>query len=217
MNRGAAIDDESRVQMRDESILAEHAGATELASDGRVRRGSHNHALIIEAVISLMRAGTIRPTADQVAQCAGVGARTIFRHFTDMDGLFREVSSQIVLSIAPILLSQPPEGTLERADWLAEIRVETYARIAPFLRAIRLLRDQSDSARARHDSMGISLRRQVECLFANELRALPAGRLDAIDLLVSFEGIERLRELQQLGSEETTEVLRSALRALLQP
>ena len=54
------------------------------ARDGRVLRGARNHALIVQAIYDLVRAGNVAPTAEEVAARAGVGVRTIFRQFKDL-------------------------------------------------------------------------------------------------------------------------------------
>ena len=62
------------------------------AEDGRRRRGEDNRAKIVAAMLEIIHAGEIAPSAELVAQRADVGLRTVFRHFQDMDSLYREMS-----------------------------------------------------------------------------------------------------------------------------
>ena len=55
-------------------------------ADGRVLRGARTRERIVDAVFELVSEGTVRPTAEEVASRAGVGIRTVFRHFDDMEG-----------------------------------------------------------------------------------------------------------------------------------
>ena len=48
------------------------------ALDGRVRRGARNRQTIVDALLDLVGSGILRPTAQQVADRAGVGIRTVF-------------------------------------------------------------------------------------------------------------------------------------------
>jgi len=60
--------------------------------DGRRQRGQDNRARIVAAMMDIVREGQIAPSAEQVAARADVGLRTVFRHFQDMDSLYREMS-----------------------------------------------------------------------------------------------------------------------------
>ncbi len=59
------------------------------AEDGRRRRGLDNRGRIIAAMLEIIRRGETA-SAEQVAAQADVGLRTVFRHFQDMDSLYRE-------------------------------------------------------------------------------------------------------------------------------
>ena len=61
-------------------------------SDGRINRSVVTRKKIVTALTALVYEGHLTPTAEQVAQRAEVGLRTVFRHFDDMDSLYREIS-----------------------------------------------------------------------------------------------------------------------------
>src|SRR6478752_6202099 len=86
--------------------------ASALASDGRVRRGERSGQAIVEALIDLVGNGILEPTAQQVAARAGVGIRTVFRRFSDMERLFAEMSTQVQGEVLPLLLDGAPGGAL---------------------------------------------------------------------------------------------------------
>ena len=60
------------------------------ATDGRVQRGERNRAAIVDALLSLLEDGVLRPSARQVAERAGVSLRAVFQHFDDMESLYAE-------------------------------------------------------------------------------------------------------------------------------
>jgi AcrR family transcriptional regulator len=57
---------------------------TELV-DGRRARSERSKQAIIEASLALMEEGYLIPTAQQISNRAGVGMRSFFRHFEDME------------------------------------------------------------------------------------------------------------------------------------
>ena len=64
--------------------------------DGRNLRSINSQKLIVDACIKLFKAGNLEPTAQQVADVSGVGIRTVFRQFDEMENLFKSVD--VVLS-----------------------------------------------------------------------------------------------------------------------
>ena len=63
--------------------------------DGRLNRSVVTRNKIVETLTSLILEGQISPTAEQVALRANVGLRTVFRHFDNMDALYREISIDV--------------------------------------------------------------------------------------------------------------------------
>lgn len=61
--------------------------------DGRNLRSINSQKLIVNACIKLFKAGNLEPTAQQVADESGVGIRTVFRQFDEMENLFKSVDS----------------------------------------------------------------------------------------------------------------------------
>ena len=81
------------------------------SSDGRRLRSERSQTAIIEAALTLMEEGTLVPTAQQIADRAGVGIRSFFRHFADMDSLFLAADEMLLDVAAEIehLLQKPWE------------------------------------------------------------------------------------------------------------
>jgi len=93
----------------------------------------------------LIEAGDVDPGAARVAEQAGVGLRTVFRHFEDMGGLYAQVTERLEAEILPIVMT--PWASSEWRGRLRELgarRAGIYERILPFKVAANLRRFQSD-------------------------------------------------------------------------
>ena len=186
-----------------------------LAADGRRRRGEDNRARIVAAMLEIVQGGEIAPSAEQVALRADVGLRTVFRHFNDMDSLYREMSDVIAVEVHA-MVDQPfraPDGP-EQVIELVHRRAQVFEKIGPFKRASAAFRHRSKFL----DSDGARLVRMLRELL---LRVLPAGlasdpsRVEVLDLLLSFESWSRLRREQGLSTAQAQEVLTAAVRRLI--
>jgi AcrR family transcriptional regulator len=186
------------------------------SADGRVRRSEKSRAAIVDALFELVGEGVLQPTAQQVAERAGVGIRSVFRHFDDMDGLYATMDAQLRTEALPLLRGAPARGTLrERARALVERRARLFERIGPYKRSANLARWRSDFLRAQHAALVRELR-------ADLLRSLPevgdapAAVADAVDVVTCFESWDRLRTDQRLSRERAQGVLTHAVLALLE-
>src|SRR5215471_20167178 len=84
------------------------------ARDGRVLRGERSREAIVVALFELIGEGVLQPTARQVADRAGVGIRSVFRHFSELESLHRAMDSRLQAKAAKILLGVERIGTLEQ-------------------------------------------------------------------------------------------------------
>jgi len=184
--------------------------------DGRSRRGEQNRAQIVEAILALIRAGEQAPTAEQIALHAGVGTRTLFRHFADMEGLYTAVGQRVGREVLPIFGSAGFEGeTRARVRALLVCRSRIFETIAPFRR-----RQTPQEARSSSISAGTALfeehlRQQLQEALGPELAACGADRLEALDALLSWESWNRLRTTRRLGGKRVVQLLEDATLALL--
>ena len=180
--------------------------------DGRVARGARNRDRIVDAAIQLVRAGEVQPTAERIAEEAGVGVRSVFRHFDDLDGLFRVITERVEAEIAPLADSSPIDGDLEfRIEELVHRRAKVYERVAPFRRSARVHRNKSTAIRVGHRHLDKWHRWQLEETLAEELRRAPSELIEVLDALASFEAWDRLRTDQSLNRDRASEVVRFGL------
>lgn len=182
--------------------------------DGRRARTVASRARILEAMIDLLQEGETQPSAEAVAAKAGVGVRTVFRLFSDVDGLYRGLQRTMAERLAPIL-AEPVTGALaERLDLLVGRRAQIFEEMAR-------PKAFTDMHRARSSEL-----QEAHRLFILAQRALLLGHLDgllpddadlasALDLALSFDAWRRLRDDQGLSREVAERVMRRMARALI--
>lgn len=191
------------------------APAVTRTTDGRRRRGEDNRAKIVAAMLELIHAGDLAPSAEQVAQRADVGLRTVFRHFQDMESLFREMSVVIMGE-----LHAAAEAPFRSDDWrervieLVERRGWAFEKVGPFLRATSLLQRRAKYSDVDHILLVKALREILKAQLPPAV-ARDQLRFEALDLLLSFEAWSRLRREQGLTPKRARETLEAAVRTLL--
>jgi len=165
--------------------------------------------------MALIGEGSPRPTAQQVAERAGVGIRTVFRHFSDMETLYAEMDVRLRVELRPLLRGGQPEGGLEeRIVALVARRADLFERFSPYHRSAALHRWRSHYLRGRHAT-------DVRELRTNLLRWLPeleqrdSELTDAAELATSSEAWDRLRSEQRLSRNRASTVIEGTLRRLL--
>lgn len=183
-------------------------------SDGRRRRSQDSRARIVGAMLDLVATGEVSPGAEQVAERAGVGLRTVFRHFKDMDSLYGEMS-QVIESEVRKVVEQPLTGVTwrERLLEIVQRRATVFERIAPYKRASDAHRTRSKFLAREHSRM-VTTSREVLRRELPENLAKDGVLFETLDLLLSFEAWSRLRREQGLSVEATRATLEAAVRRL---
>ena len=183
--------------------------------DGRRLRSEASRARIVEAMLELIRSGVILPSAEQVAARAGVGLRTVFRHFTDLESLFAEMGEAIEAELRA-MADEPFVGRTwrERVLELVARRGGGFEVIAPFRRAADALRHGSPALQSDHAKLTAALREILLRQLPDEVRA-DLALVEALDLLLSYEAWDRLRRDQGLPPDAARAALARAVSALL--
>jgi len=181
--------------------------------DGRRQRSDASRRRIASAMLDLLREGEADPSAELVAERAGVGRRTVFRLFSDMEGVFREMHAIMTARLTPEF-ARPFEAATWRGrlDELIARRARAFEQMLPIKTAADARRYTSDFLKTEHSNI---TRLQREALIA----VLPASlakaeTLEAFDLALSFESWRRLRYEQGLSVRQAQTVLRHLVSAL---
>jgi AcrR family transcriptional regulator len=186
-----------------------------MSTDGRRRRGQDNRASIVAAMLDLVAAGDVSPSAEQVAARAQVGLRTVFRHFKDMDSLYAEMSEAI--SSKFLAAADRP---FEANDWrgrmveLVTRRAKVFEAITPYRRATEAFRHRSTFLDSGALAMAAGLREILQRELSVEM-ATDDVRFETLDLLLSYETWSRLRREQGLSPAHAQAVLEGAVSIMI--
>ena len=187
----------------------------ETETDGRRRRSLDSRARIVAAMVELVQEGQVAASAETVAERAQVGLRTVFRHFKDMDSLYREMS----LVIEDRVVREIDHGAVDRRrplslDEAIRRRAALFELITPFKRAETAQRHRSRFLEQDIQRLNARLRQLLCDMLPAEILA-DRPRLEALDLLLSFEAWDRLRREQSLSAEQAQGVLLAAVERLV--
>jgi AcrR family transcriptional regulator len=184
------------------------------ASDGRAQRSVRSREAMVTALFELIGEGIARPTAQQVAERAGVAIRSVFRHFEDMDTLFAEIDTRLRQELAPLIVAEPPAGGTEtRARALVARRAALFERVAPYKRAAMSQYSRMRFVQQAHQGLVKTLRADLH-RWLPELDAAQGELADAIELVTSFEAWDRLRNDQRLSVERARATMERSVLAL---
>ncbi len=186
-------------------------------TDGRRQRSEASRERIVRAMLELVGAGVVTPSADAVAARAGVGLRTVFRHFDNMESLYQQINDVMSAEIRPMV-----ERPFSASGWKAQLaemidrRIRIFERIMPFKIAADVHRHHSPFLADQWDKMTREQRASLS-------RVVPTAKRDdvwffeSLDLVLSFESWRRLRKDQQLSVPRARWVLERVVGALSKP
>lgn len=182
--------------------------AAPAVADGRRARTVASRAKIVAAFIELVREGSMAPTAEQVASRAEVGLRTVFRHFDDMETLYREIATAVRSMIVP-LFGKPfaTDDWQGRLEEIVERRAAVFEAILPFQLALHVHLHHSsflaDSQHAFVEQQSRMLQLALPSAISEQKQLF-----DALNLVLSFSAWRRLRHEQHLSLDEAKQVMR---------
>lgn len=183
--------------------------------DGRRARSERSKQAIIDATLSLMQEGTLIPTAQQISDRAGVGIRSFFRHFEDMETLFATIDDQIRDSTEALFLGGDRDGTLEdRILHALERYGEGYETQRNMILSTTAQLWRSETLSKNYARYQRGLRKDLDD-WLPELKQLTRSEREAVDAVASFEMWHRLRYHQGLSKSVTLQVLVGVLNSLL--
>ena len=180
--------------------------------DGRLLRSERSRQLIIDAMQELVAEGVLVPTAQTVADRAGVGIRTVFRHFADMETLFATMDVELRASYEDLFLGGDRAGTLpERILHAIERRAAAWEKLSSIMLSTRAQMWRSPVLQKNYARNQRGLRKDLAA-WLPEIADLTAERREAVDAAASFETWDRLRSQQGLSKKASMEVVHEMLK-----
>lgn len=194
--------------------------AAESTVDGRTLRSRRTRTAVVDALLSLIEEGDLRPTAPRIAERAGVSLRSVYQHFRDLDALFATATDRALERIGALVRPLPTSGPLDqRLSAFVTQRVRVLEALTPLRRAAMLQEPFSPHAVAARDRVLALARAEIQLAFREELSRLEptasADVLAALDAVSSWETWEVLRDHQGLSATKARKVLGRVLRSVL--
>jgi AcrR family transcriptional regulator len=183
-------------------------------TDGRRLRTQASKERIVAAVLALIEEGHGIPGAEIIAQRAGVGLRSVFRHFGDLDGLYVAMLDRLGHRYTPLV------RPYTAATWQGQVlesferRMEMFEGILPYRRAAEAYRQHSSMMTHGLDALDRMLRGRLEGIVPEEHRADHLW-YEQLDMWASLEVYCRLRDRRRMAPDEAATVIRAAMERLL--
>ena len=183
--------------------------------DGRRQRSRRSRELIINAMLDLMLEGILEPTAQQVSDRAGVGIRSVFRHFEEMASLFDAVNDKLTARNRHLVLGVPSEGPLgDRLDALITSRKVIYDNNQNIIRATTAMMWKYKRLTVNYKELNQIFRTQLYKAIP-EVKALSPIDQEYIEACLSFEFWDRLMRFQELPQEDVVRLVKARCSALI--
>jgi AcrR family transcriptional regulator len=183
--------------------------------DGRRLRSERSRQAIIDAMLSLVEEGILVPTAQQVSERAGVGIRSVFRHFSDMESLFATADTKIREQYQGLFAGGDREGSLEdRLLHAVEQRALAYDAIGNHLLTTKAQLWRYPVLREQYARAQRQLRKDLDD-WLPELKTLDAEERELVDAVTSFEHWNRLRDHQGLNRKTSIRLTAQLLQRIV--
>lgn len=183
--------------------------------DGRRLRSERSRKAIIDAALELMQEGTLVATAQQVAERAGVGIRSFFRHFEDMGSLAMAIDEQLGKSWEDLFVGGDRDGSLqERLEHALGRRADAYEQLWNVFLHTAAQRWRYEVLQKNYARALRGLRKDLHD-WMPELDSLSKEDREAVDAISSFEMWHRLREHQGLSKKSSIKIVTNLLRGLI--
>jgi TetR/AcrR family transcriptional regulator, regulator of autoinduction and epiphytic fitness len=190
--------------------------------DGRHRRREANRDAVVEALLAFYREGRLTPSTGEIAERAGISARSLFRYFDDSDAMTRTAIARQQEHLAPLYDhgADPQLPLPERIERFVAGRTRLLAEMGEVGRLARGRSIEQPLLAVEIRRIRSVLRQQVASLFDEELRACPsadrAATLSALDVAASWEVYDLLRNDQGLSAAAAARTMAISVARLLQ-
>jgi len=183
--------------------------------DGRRQRSVRSREALIKASLELIDQGLLVPTAKQIADKAGVGLRSFFRHFDDMETLFAAVDAHARDTFMSLFTFGESDGPIaQRIKAFLDSQAEAYEHLNNVILSTQAQLWRSPTLRQSYARDQKKLRTLMLSWFP-ELEAHPRAVIEGLDSLASFDMWHRLRHHQKLGVRESKDILAAMISGFL--
>ena len=183
--------------------------------DGRRQRSERSQVAIVEAALTLINEEKQVPTAQQIADRAGVSIRSFFRHFADMDALFLSADEMLGASYETLFAVTDRSGTLsQRISRAVDLYGNAFDQLCDLILCTQALAWRFPALQERYAYHQKRLRDELE-LWLPEVAISPRSRREAVHAVTSFEMWHRLRTHQRLSQNSSHAIIQELVTGLL--
>lgn len=187
----------------------------ETNADGRRARSERSREAIKKAMIDLMIEGVHEPTAQQVSDRAGIGIRSVFRHFDDMESLFYSIHKDLLARDRQMTKTVKQNGTAEeRLDSLLDAMEGIFDTYRDVILGTLGLMWKHEALQETYADLNSRFRRLMFRTL-HELKTAPEADQNLAEMLISFECRHRLIRHQGLSPEDAKAIIRKQILPLL--
>jgi len=188
-------------------------------AEPRSPRAERARASIAEALLSLIDEGDLQPTANRIAERAGISLRLIYHHFGDLESLYKEASRIQLKRLLERYVPVPPDLPYdERLVAFADQRARIYEWQTPVRRSA-MINEHGSRALQEARSWGMTAaQHEFQKTFATEIDEIPDDQREVtLDALAMVAGWPAWDELRSSGRtiEQATAAMSHAITVLL--
>ena len=175
--------------------------------DGRRLRSDRSRQLIVKSMLHLIHEGNLQPTAQQVADHAQVGIRSVFRHFEDMESIFESVDKLVRKESHALYGNETCSGELsERIAFAVQQSAKIYEAMSNVMLSSQARLWSSPTIRKNYLEHQQGLRNNLQ-RWLPEIMHLSHNKLQSVLAVCSFDFWYRLRFHQEQSVAESTNLV----------
>lgn len=183
-------------------------------SDGRHARRDRGKQVALEACLDIFREGGVIESMAHLAERSGISERTLFRYFTNQDGLIDAVASYIFPQLVPFFTLEVPPGSLdERMRALVELRVGHTQTSAPMAQTLNRFERQFSIAAELRRGRDAAFHEQLLTWLGEDAQHLDEESIALIDTLIGFNSLDKL--LATIGPKTASTVHHAVMTIIL--
>lgn len=162
-------------------------------SDGRHARRDRGKQAALEATLEIFREGGVVESMAQLAERSGISERTLFRYFTNQDGLIDAVATYVFPQMAEYFTIVVPDLPLEeRMRALVDLRIGHAKMAAPMARTVERFARQFSIAAELRSGRDAMFHEQLLRWLGDDAKQLNDDVIALIDTLIDFNSLDKL-------------------------
>jgi TetR/AcrR family transcriptional regulator of autoinduction and epiphytic fitness len=186
-------------------------------TDGRHARRRRSREAIVSAAFELILEGKGPPSAEDVAERAGVSVSSIFRNFDGLADIQQQAHELFAERYSHLLLATPPPGSNldSRIAFFVNTRLDLYEQAGPLMSMARMRAFEVDTWRAHIAASRSALARQLRACFDPEIAGrTPSDSADLVAVLDSITSPEAFELMTQAHARTRKQINRAWITTL---